>query len=565
MLDIITFSRATFFGDKIVGRELKHSEFIQAEGKKDFKPSDVELCDFNHDKVCYEIICERGKYVHCYRKCLETTERSEKVTILCELVGNCACLSLSCATYLILNGDQINLFTVVQTILQTIASEVSETLHVDTAMDEEMTDNDGHCDMVVDDDTQYIATKIDQLPYLSTSTPLTEGNLTLVIEPLSHQVICDTNNKNEGTEKRENQKVESYFQNYKMPRTQAQKKLYAIPYHSLGENKSFEEVHSNGNYNHDIEKFSTAPGQKIGVFMEHGLHAGMTEEKGTESVEKLNKVHKQEQYPEKNLYETGDSSNFEIECSQTTDKSESLVKRLGHKKQLNDHDVTNLADTTNTDSVDISECAQALCEMSQQTMNDSNMIGAKNDTSSTENNGGNMDNNLHSPSEKGNCEKLEDKGKEITSKKKYRVLSTKPKRHQKDAEVCFAQVGASAKIWTLKHPLINGIYLNKGKREIKKNLVKLKRQPSAVDKTSYLRNGKVNDRNRIDDYFEFTEEGKKKRERFEEGLVRDEYVVNWYMWCPGHGNCLRQCGGYGKCIEGMMMIYLLKWCLTLSR
>ena len=134
------------------------------------------------------------------------------------------------------------------------------------------------------------------------------------------------------------------------------------------------------------------------------------------------------------------------------------------------------------------------------------------------------------------------------------TVSKKAKIHSRDnAEVCFAQVGRSAKIWTQEHPQIRGIYLNKGKREVKRNIVTLKRLPTAVDKGSYLRNGKVNDKNRIDDGFVFTSEGQRRRDLFEEGKVRDEYVVNWYMWCPGHGNCKRKCGGFGKCVEGMLV------------
>ncbi|XP_045171430.2 uncharacterized protein LOC123533700 isoform X2 [Mercenaria mercenaria] len=136
------------------------------------------------------------------------------------------------------------------------------------------------------------------------------------------------------------------------------------------------------------------------------------------------------------------------------------------------------------------------------------------------------------------------------NKSQNRVISKKAKIHSRDAEVCFAQVGRSAKIWMQEHPQIKGIYLNKGKREVKRNIVSLKRLPTAVDKGSYMRNGRINDKNRIDDGFVFTEEGQSRRDLFEEGKVRDEYVVNWYMWCPGHGNCKRKCGGFGKCEEG---------------
>ena len=134
---------------------------------------------------------------------------------------------------------------------------------------------------------------------------------------------------------------------------------------------------------------------------------------------------------------------------------------------------------------------------------------------------------------------------------KRRIKSTKAVRHKiQESEVSFAQVGESAKIFLQKHPLLRGIYLNKGKREVKRHLIQLKRHKSAIDKGSYLRNGKINDKNRIDDMFEYTEEGKRRKDAIDENNARDEYVVNWYMWCPGHGNCLRKCGGYGHCVKG---------------
>ena len=137
------------------------------------------------------------------------------------------------------------------------------------------------------------------------------------------------------------------------------------------------------------------------------------------------------------------------------------------------------------------------------------------------------------------------------TKKKRKMKSTKALSHKKhESEVSFAQVGESAKIFVQKHPMLRGIYLNKGKREVKRNLIKLKRHQSAIDMGSYLRNGRVNDKNRIDDMFHYTEEGLKKKVEIDENNARDEYVVNWYMWCPGHGNCLRKCGGYGHCVEG---------------
>ncbi|XP_052272334.1 uncharacterized protein LOC127872889 isoform X2 [Dreissena polymorpha] len=140
--------------------------------------------------------------------------------------------------------------------------------------------------------------------------------------------------------------------------------------------------------------------------------------------------------------------------------------------------------------------------------------------------------------------------KVIAPSNSFRIPLGKAKkslRQIKDGMVCFAQVGVKAKKWMLEHPLIQGTYFNKGKRDTKKKLVTMRRQATAVDTGSYIRGGIKNVRNRVDDYFELTSEGLEKKHKFEERNGRDEYVVNWYMWCPGHGNCRRQCGGYGEC------------------
>lgn len=142
-------------------------------------------------------------------------------------------------------------------------------------------------------------------------------------------------------------------------------------------------------------------------------------------------------------------------------------------------------------------------------------------------------------------------------KRRYRVINKNAKIHAREAEVCFAQVGKSARIWTQEHPQIKGIYLNKGKRQVKRELVELRREATAIDRGSYMRNGLINDKNRIDDGFVFTAVGQRRRDLFEEGKARDEYVVNWYMWCPGHGNCKRKCGEFGKCQEGMFCFLIV--------
>ncbi|XP_064599685.1 LOW QUALITY PROTEIN: uncharacterized protein LOC135466213 [Liolophura sinensis] len=114
----------------------------------------------------------------------------------------------------------------------------------------------------------------------------------------------------------------------------------------------------------------------------------------------------------------------------------------------------------------------------------------------------------------------------------------------------YVEVGEKFKAYFQTHPAIRGIYLNKGKREVKRNLVVLSRADKAVDRGSWQRGKHVHERNRLDDHFQLTEEGKKKREMILKRLHRDEYAVNWYLFCPGHGNCRRKCGGYGKCVEG---------------
>lgn len=119
-------------------------------------------------------------------------------------------------------------------------------------------------------------------------------------------------------------------------------------------------------------------------------------------------------------------------------------------------------------------------------------------------------------------------------------------------EVNFVEVGLKVHDFLKEHPLIQGIYLNKGKRAIKKNYVTLCRQKSVKDsgRLTWKRGTQEQGRNSVDDYFEYTEEGRTRKSKIDRKSVRDEYVVSWYMWCPGHGNCIRKCGGRGKCIPG---------------
>ncbi|KAL3873899.1 hypothetical protein ACJMK2_036978 [Sinanodonta woodiana] len=121
---------------------------------------------------------------------------------------------------------------------------------------------------------------------------------------------------------------------------------------------------------------------------------------------------------------------------------------------------------------------------------------------------------------------------------------------EEGGEVSEVQVGNELKQFLRNHHDLRGIYLHKGKRHVKHKLANLKRQKEAVDTRRWNRGTLVNDRNRFDDMFELTDAGRKQLERVEHRMARDEYIVNWYVWCPGYGNCLRACGGYGKCVQG---------------
>ncbi|XP_067680678.1 uncharacterized protein [Haliotis asinina] len=137
-----------------------------------------------------------------------------------------------------------------------------------------------------------------------------------------------------------------------------------------------------------------------------------------------------------------------------------------------------------------------------------------------------------------------------TSNSEEPILRAKLHKSADDGEVTHVEVGSAVKTFLRTHPAIRGIYLNKGKRDVKRNLVRMRRETLAVDVGSWQRGTHIHDRNRLDDHFDLTEAGLEKKRRVEKRLSRDEYVVNWYMWCPGHGNCRRNCGGYGKCVNG---------------
>ncbi|XP_062617951.1 uncharacterized protein LOC134279561 isoform X1 [Saccostrea cucullata] len=136
--------------------------------------------------------------------------------------------------------------------------------------------------------------------------------------------------------------------------------------------------------------------------------------------------------------------------------------------------------------------------------------------------------------------------------KRFGFLGAKLHKSSMYGEVNFVDVGVKVEEFLKEHPLIQGIYLNKGKRAVKKNYVTMCRQKNVKEHTklTWKRGSQKQDRNSLDDYFEYTEEGQARKSKIDRKLVRDEYVVSWYMWCPGHGNCVRKCGGRGKCVPG---------------
>ena len=147
-------------------------------------------------------------------------------------------------------------------------------------------------------------------------------------------------------------------------------------------------------------------------------------------------------------------------------------------------------------------------------------------------------------------EKPQGKKRRLEDKCDGSVLSPKLHRTKAHGEIHFVPVGEALKIFLETHPLIQGIYLNRGKRDTKRKLVSVARQKTAIDTGSWKRGSNVHERNRLDDAFELTEEGKRRREMINKKCKRDEYVINWYLWCPGHSNCQRKCGGIGICSEG---------------
>lgn len=143
----------------------------------------------------------------------------------------------------------------------------------------------------------------------------------------------------------------------------------------------------------------------------------------------------------------------------------------------------------------------------------------------------------------------------VSVSKVNKLKKTKTGKNKGYVETLKCEVGKNIYRFLATHHKIRGIYLNKGKRHVKRNLVELKRTDTAVDQGSWKRGNAINDRNRLDDYFEYTDEGRRKKKMLDKKMARDEFVVNWYLFCPGRGNCKRACGGHGKCINGEFIFF----------
>ena len=137
------------------------------------------------------------------------------------------------------------------------------------------------------------------------------------------------------------------------------------------------------------------------------------------------------------------------------------------------------------------------------------------------------------------------------------IKSAKIHNMKRIGEIFYISVGASFSCFLQEHPMIQGVHLHKGKRKIKHQLVHLCRKENLKGKLTWNRGKDSLERNRFDDFFELTDKGFEEQTEVLEGRSRDQYVVNWYVWCPGHSNCQRKCGGFGKCIQRKYFYILL--------
>ena len=122
------------------------------------------------------------------------------------------------------------------------------------------------------------------------------------------------------------------------------------------------------------------------------------------------------------------------------------------------------------------------------------------------------------------------------------------------AEEISVPVGPKLLEFLNSHESIKDVCLCRGKRRIKEDLVTMVRDPSAVEKNTWNRGKKVNQRCRYDDHFVLTEKGQEMNNVPGIKGCKNPYVVSWYLWCSGQGNCKRKCGGYGECKHGKLIL-----------
>ena len=143
--------------------------------------------------------------------------------------------------------------------------------------------------------------------------------------------------------------------------------------------------------------------------------------------------------------------------------------------------------------------------------------------------------------------------KEVISQLSKPIRQARLHKKSSLGDVANVAVGEPLKTYLGLHPLLKNLHLNRGKRDIKKKFIRLRRKEGAVDRGAWHRGHLVHARNRLDDLFELTAQGQERLSHIKEKGLRDVYVVNWYLWCPGRGNCQRKCGGFGECVEGKFL------------
>ena len=110
-------------------------------------------------------------------------------------------------------------------------------------------------------------------------------------------------------------------------------------------------------------------------------------------------------------------------------------------------------------------------------------------------------------------EKLSGIKRKVTDRAGESVIAPKLHRPRTEGEIHFVSVGEPLKRFLESHPSIQGMYLNRGKRAVKRKFVSVIRQKTAVDTGSWKRGSNIHERNRLDDAFELTEEGARTVER----------------------------------------------------